>query len=67
MTKLPTQRDCAKCGKNTIEVESSKGGTDIGRFTEKYTCSNNNCDATGRISGDASKDTDSWMQRGDIF
>jgi len=55
---------CANCG-GVVKLTESNGGTKEGHFTEIHECIN--CDATGRISGDAGDMAENWNRYGAVF
>jgi len=55
---------CARCGAPVALVDQT-GGTESGRFGEKYECGD--CGARGRISGDAAAPAREWSRTGAVF
>jgi hypothetical protein len=56
---------CGACGSPAVELVHQEGGTDAGRFTERYRCET--CGARGRIAGDAAAPAREWRRTGRVF
>jgi hypothetical protein len=61
--EYPTR--CQACDSTDIECDESTGFSHEGFFQEFWQC--NNCDATGRVEGDAAHDPDTFTQNGELF
>jgi hypothetical protein len=61
--EYPTR--CQVCDSTDIECDDSVGFSYGGFFQEFWQC--NNCDATGRVEGDAAHDPDTFTQNGELF
>lgn len=55
---------CKQCG-GSLNLTESNGGTTEGRFSETYACVN--CNAFGRIEGNAGSKPESWNYYGQVF
>jgi hypothetical protein len=61
----PANLSCDECDCDKIKCRKSTGGTDEGKFTERYICEY--CGATGTITGRAENPPRDWRSRGDLF
>ena len=56
---------CSNCGFPIEDITEGRGGIQEGQFEEVYVCGQ--CEARGKIQGDAAEPSHKWTRMGQVF